>query len=98
MKYLCGLLLASAVLFAADASASRSTDIEVAAPVPACDLTKYQRAVLDMKWNQLAMRHFMAGMDSPNDAAQIAQVYREVEVGISALRREFGTDCVLDIL
>ncbi len=67
------------------------------AVVEPCELTDYQSAVLDLKWNELATKHFMVSLES-RDPAVIARVQAEVTEGLAALRREYGIDCVLDIL
>lgn len=85
------------LLAALPANAARSVDVEQSALNQTCELSEYQKAVRDMKWNELSMRHFMVTMNAPNDAELIRQVHRDVADGIAKLRREFGVDCVLDI-
>ncbi len=91
-------LMVLVILFAVfPAHAALDTFVEETAMNTSCDLTEYQAAVRDQKWNELAMRHFMVSLNSPDDHSRIQKVQREVDAGLEKLRREFGTDCVLQI-
>ena len=95
MKLKCALI-AVFVGMGASAHAAVDTNFVRMAEIKPCELDAYAMAVRDEKWNRLAMKYFMAGVDG-DDPEKMRKVRREVAVGVAALRREYGTDCVLDI-
>lgn len=95
MKLKCALI-AVFVGMTAPVHAAVDTDYVRMAEIKPCELDSYAMAVRDEKWNRLAMKYFMAGMDG-DDPEKMRQVRRDVAIGVAALRREYGTDCVLDI-
>ncbi len=92
-------LIAVFVFFSAEPSSGAvDPNFERHARVATCTLSPAETTVLDARWNKLAMRHFMVSMEAGFDPAEARRIRKEVEDGLTALRREFGPACVLDII
>lgn len=96
LKYL--FIMLFVVSAALPAVASRDVGFERKAVIYACELTQLQSAVLNQKWNKLAMRFFTVSMEKADTPYQIKKVRAEVDQALNNLRDEYGSDCVLDIL